>query len=445
MVRRWIAGLLLALAVAAPTHAQDDPTAQLRRDLRSLASGLGRAGLLVVSLDRGDTLFAAHADRPLAPASNQKLFTTAAALLLLGPEYRFTTYLLADGPIRDGVLEGDLILYGTGDPSLGSRALPNAGLDSLARALAAQGVREVRGSLEGDGSFWDADWTPGTWDPAHLRQPYGAPIGSLNYAENLRGGTPVGNPVRFASEAFSGALARRGIRVRGGIRIVTDASQSRVGFAGTERSPTARTIAVHQGPALAEIVRVTNQQSHNAFAEALLKTVGRLALGDGSFRGGAHATRMILARELGVDTVGTVTADGSGLARLDRVSAGSTVRLLERMARSNLAWVWESSLPVAAGRAGTLRSRMAGTSAAGNLRAKTGTIRWVSSLSGYVRTADGERLAFSILANDVADTGRAKQLENRIGARLARFRRGDSLAGHPVTPAGGSAPGRGTR
>jgi D-alanyl-D-alanine carboxypeptidase/D-alanyl-D-alanine-endopeptidase (penicillin-binding protein 4) len=93
------------------------------------------------------------------------------------------------------------------------------------------------------------------------------------------------------------------------------------------------------------------------------------------------------------------------------------------MARSNLAPVWEESLPVAAGGVGSLRNRMGGTAAAGNLRAKTGTIREVSSLSGYVRTADGERLAFSIVANDLPDEGRAKRLEDQIGARLARFRR----------------------
>ena len=434
-MRGWFAALLLALALPGAALAQTDATARLRSDLGALTAGLGRAAVLVVSLDQGDTLFAAHADRPLVPASNQKLLTTAAALLLLGPDFRYSTYLLADGQVRNGVLLGNLILYGTGDPTLGSRALPNRGLDLLADSLAALGVREVRGDLVGDGSFWDADWTPNAWDPAHLSQAYGAPVGGLNFAENLNGGSPVRNPVRFASEAFRWTLARRGIRVTGDIRTVTDPTESRVGFAGVERSAPARPLAVVQGPRLAEIVRVTNQQSHNAFAEALLKTVGRVALGDGSFAGGARATRMLLARELGVDTTGTYTADGSGLARLDRVSASTTVGVLAGMARSELAPVWEASLPVAAGPAGTLRGRMGGTSAAGNLRAKTGTIRWVSSLSGYVRTADGERLAFSILVNDVADTGRAKAVENRIGARLAQFRREAALSpvGRPVS------------
>jgi D-alanyl-D-alanine carboxypeptidase/D-alanyl-D-alanine-endopeptidase (penicillin-binding protein 4) len=163
--------------------------------------------------------------------------------------------------------------------------------------------------------------------------------------------------------------------------------------------------------------------SHNGFAEALLKTVGRVASGAGSFAEGSRATRVVLAQTLGLDTTRLGVTDGSGLSRSNQVTAGATVQLLTAMARSHLAHVWEESLPVAARGAGSLRNRMGGTPAAGNLRAKTGTIRSVSSLSGYVRTADGERLAFSIVANDLPDETRAKRLEDQIGARLARFRR----------------------
>ncbi|CAN5671242.1 hypothetical protein BH23GEM5_BH23GEM5_04820 [soil metagenome] len=427
-LRSFFAALLFAVALPQSSHALGPkPVPTLQRELQALVNGAGsgRYGMLVVSLDRGDTLFALGADRPLAPASNMKLFTTAAALLLLGPEFRYSTYLLADGEVRDGVLEGDLILYGTGDPTLSGRLLPSAAsaFEAMADSLRAAGIREVRGSLVGDGSFFDAEWTGPEWTASHRAAAYGAPVGALAYAENLAGGRPVSDPLRYTVAAFRETLARRGIRVVGGTRTVTQPAVSRVGFAGAQRNAPPRPLAVHLSPPLRDIIRVTNQVSHNGFAEALLKTVGRVASGTGSFAEGCRATRVVLAQTLGLDTARLGVTDGSGLSRSNRVTAGTTVQLLTAMARSNLAPVWEESLPVASGGAGSLRNRMGGTSAAGNLRAKTGTIRSVSSLSGYVRTADGERLAFSIVANDLPDEARAKRLEDQIGARLARFRR----------------------
>ena len=429
MIFRFVfAALLLALALPEPSYAAGPaPVPDLQRELQALLNGAGsgRYGVLVVSLDRGDTLFASGADRPLAPASNMKLFTTAAALLRLGPDFRYSTYLLADGEVRDGVLEGNLILYGTGDPTLSGRLLPrpSSAFEALADSLRAAGIREIRGTVIGDGSFFDAVWTAPEWTASHRAAVYGAPVGALAYAENLSGGRPVADPVRYTVAAFRETLARRGIRMAGGMQTVTHAAFSRVGFADAYRSAPPRPLAVHLSPPLRDIVRVTNQVSHNGFAEALLKTLGRVTSGTGSFAEGCRATRVILAQTLGLDTAQIGVTDGSGLSRSNRVTAGTTVQLLTAMARSNLALVWEESLPVAGGGVGSLRNRMAGTAAAGNLRAKTGTIREVSSLSGYVRTADGERLAFSIVANDLPDEARAKRLEDQIGARLARFRR----------------------
>lgn len=423
-LRIFFAALLLAVALPQPSHAVGpDAIPALQRELQALVNGAGwgRYGVLVVSMERGDTLFALGADRSLAPASNMKLFTTAAALLLLGPEFRYSTYLLADGEVRDGVLEGDLILYGTGDPTLSGRLLPRptTAFEALADSLRAAGIREVRGSLIGDGSFFDAIWTGPEWTASHRAAAYGAPVAALAYAENLAGGRPVADPVRYTVGAFRETLARRGIRVAGGTQTVTHPVVSRVGFVGTPPRP----LAVHLSPPLRDIVRVTNQVSHNGFAEALLKTLGRVTSGTGSFAEGSRATRTVLAQTLGLDTTRLGVTDGSGLSRSNQVTAGATVQLLTAMARSHLAQVWEESLPVAARGVGSLRNRMGSTAAAGNLRAKTGTIRSVSSLSGYVRTADGERLAFSIVANDLPDEARAKQLEDQIGARLARFRR----------------------
>lgn len=417
-----------------PTTTRPAPSAavaELGRDVRALLRGAGlaaRHGVLVVSLDRGDTLFSLRPDEALAPASNLKLFSTAAALAHLGPEFRWSTYLLARGDVRDGVLAGDLVLFGTGDPTLDGWRIPGTarGMEALADSLRARGVREVTGDLVGDGTFFDADLRAAGWTASDLTAWYGAPVAAIIARENLSapGGRPVDDPVRAAVTRFRAALAARGIRVRGETRVESDAARSSAGFhrpVADGRRPEGRELAAHLSPPLRDVIRVTNHVSHNLYADALLKTVGRVVAGEGSWEGGARVVRAWLAREAGADAARLRVEDGSGLSRLNRVTARGTIQLLARMAEGPLADEFRASLPVAGSERG-LR-RMADTPAAGNLRAKTGTIRGVSALSGYLTTADGERLAFSIIGNDLSDTGRAKRVEDAVGVRLARFRR----------------------
>jgi D-alanyl-D-alanine carboxypeptidase/D-alanyl-D-alanine-endopeptidase (penicillin-binding protein 4) len=423
--------LAAALACGAPSYAQQSfapagpsgsspAAAELERDLRAILRGPGmggaRHGALVVSLDRGDTLFSWNADARLTPASNLKLFSTAAALHYLGADFRWSTYLLADGEVRGGVLQGDLVLFGTGDPTLGSGRFPGTAraLDALADSLRARGVRQVAGSLVADGSFFDPRLRAEGWTSDDLRQWYGAPVSALVTAENLAGGRPVDEPVRVAGERFRAALSRAGISVRGGLRTVREPMRSSAGFHNP--GPQGRVLAVHRSPTLAEVVRVTNHVSHNLFADEALRTVGRVVGGQGSFAAGERAVAQMLD-----GSAAPRMLDGSGLSRLDRASARTVIDLLARMARSPQSAAFRASLPVAGSQTG-LR-RMYATGAAGNLRAKTGTLATVSALSGYVTAANGERLAFSILINDVGQTSAAKEAENRFGARLARFRR----------------------
>lgn len=495
----------LARAQVAPQSAPDDPPAPAAASVEALGRDLSRIisapgwrgdawGVMVVSLDRGDTLFALNPDVPLAPASNAKLFSTAAALYYLGPQFRFTTYLLADGPIHDGVLDGDLILYGTGDPSMSGRLLesPLAVMRAMADSLALAGVREIRGDVVGDGSYFDDQWVGPGWQDNDLDAWYGAPIGALSFAENVvavrfeptsagrparvrttpatfglalenrvvttsSGGSrvsfervdgrlvargqvrvgssiarsvPVVDPANYAAAALRAVLEERGVTVAGGVRSIRSPGTSRVAFSAggpTIGGNVPRVLAAHLSPPLEEIASVTNHVSHNLFAEALLKAVGRVAGGEGTFRAGGEAVRRFLERELGEAPVTISQVDGSGLSRNNLLTARTTVRLLDFMPRSG---VWDSyfaSLPTAATQDG-LERRMRGTPAAGNLRAKTGTIRRVSALSGYVHSADGELLAFSIMANGVPSTARAKQSEDAIGARLAAFSRSATAA-----------------
>ncbi len=185
-MRRLAALLLLATVAAAPLRAQDRPQGPLARTLAPLFEGrawrYATWGALVVSLTRGDTLLSYRADRRFTPASNAKLFTTAAALHYLGPEFRFITALFAAGPVRDGTLYGDLVLYGTGDPTFG---LDTAALAPFADSVVLAGIRRVSGDVVGDASFLGAELAGPGWAPENLNQWFAAPPSALGAAENL--------------------------------------------------------------------------------------------------------------------------------------------------------------------------------------------------------------------------------------------------------------------
>jgi D-alanyl-D-alanine carboxypeptidase/D-alanyl-D-alanine-endopeptidase (penicillin-binding protein 4) len=186
----------------APRERLSAAVADLRGDLEKLIRSANWRGdewsVAVVSLDRGDTLFDHHADLLLAPASNMKLFTVSAALYYLGPDYRYNTFLLATGPVQDGSVLGDLVIYGTGDPTLSDRfSMKTSVWEAFADTLAASGVREVRGSIVGDASYFDGPGSGEGWQPEYINASYAAPASALSYAENIatlqiRPGTQVG-------------------------------------------------------------------------------------------------------------------------------------------------------------------------------------------------------------------------------------------------------------
>lgn len=474
------------------------------------ASGNARWGVMAVSLDRGDTLFSHNGDLPLAPASNMKLFSTAAALYYLGPDFRFSTYALVDGSVEAGVLDGDVILYGTGDPAISTRLIGSSRgpLQELADSLLARGIREVRGDVVGDGSYFDDAYLGEGWSESYRLASYSAPVAALSLAENMvsirvapgaaagrpasvetvpatsgfavrnevrtvasgptrvrfdhgdggvvltgqiaRGaGTvartlPVVDPNNYTAAAFRAVMEERGIRVRGRVRTVSRPADSRVGGAPrADARPAPRVVGVHLSPTLQEVANITNQLSQNLYAEALLKTVGRVVLGEGSASAGARAVEYMLECESELDPATLRIVDGSGLSSLNRVTARATIQLLDFVARSRLRESYYATLPEAAAPSElrhSLRNRLGATAAARNLRAKTGTISNVSALSGYVTAANGERLAFAIYANDVPSTTGAKRMEDAIGVRLAEFTRAREPAGAPATGAPAAAP-----
>lgn len=469
---------------------------ELARALGTGAARRGQWGVMAVSATQRDTLFAQNADASLAPASNQKLFTSAAALHHLGPDFRYPTFLLARGEVRGGILLGDLVLYGTGDPSMSDRLL-SSGEDpfrSFARELRDRGIDRIRGDLLGDGTFFTGPTRRDSWNPDDLNDWFAAPVSGLSFNENLvtlriqpanvgqrprvltqpqgallelenRGRTvgsatrtplivlrddpdeaiqirgdiwagqadvwrrmTVSDPPSFAASILRRVLEEEGIVVEGRTGSVSTPAESGVTgrtlvAPGLRADPHALwTVAVHHSPPLSELLGVVNKRSHNLYAEALLLSLGRVAEGDGSFDGGSRAVTDFLTRIVGIPQEGLHVVDGSGLSRLNRARPSAFIELLAYMDTdlSGPAAFW-ASLPEA-GNQRELR-RMHRSPAAGNLRAKTGTIDRVSALSGVVRSSTGEAIYFSVMANDVPSPWAAKRVEDQIGIQLASFSR----------------------
>jgi D-alanyl-D-alanine carboxypeptidase/D-alanyl-D-alanine-endopeptidase (penicillin-binding protein 4) len=257
------------------------------------------------------------------------------------------------------------------------------------------------------------------------------PMGGADVWRSL----PVPDPLAFSGTQLRRALRARGVRFRGQIVPVRRSSASPLSDLALPLNGGAaswpRVIGIHTSPRLLEILRVINKESNNLFAETVAKTLGRTVVGDGSFEGAQRAISEFLVQEVGVPAQRFRVRDGSGLSNQNGASAGAFVQLLAFMHESPF-WedFWET-LP----EAGVRRElgRMYRTAAAGNLRAKTGTIDGVSALSGMVRTRSGERILFSILSNDLSSEYRAKRAEDQIGIRLASLSR-------PLPPEGQGGP-----
>jgi D-alanyl-D-alanine carboxypeptidase/D-alanyl-D-alanine-endopeptidase (penicillin-binding protein 4) len=454
----------------------DALAADLQQLITKFGPRSGDYGVLVMSLTRGDTLFASHATQPLLPASTMKLFTSILALERLGPEWQFRTDVLRDGPMgADGVVHGNLYVRGDGDPSLSSRLLggpPAIGAVLLAAKIAATGVKRVTGDIVGDASAFDGRRIPEGWRSRYLMAAYAARVSALSLNENLvwigvrpAGGSAevflepssstlrVNNTVKLVNgrgarisiyRALDGSIAVRGsIGRNAGTRryemvvddpalfttgavhaALTDAAVRVDGVARVGRVPAAAApVTGLTSPSLAAIIAAMNGESINHYAELLFRASarGRERMGVGSAEAGNAVLQTFLSERVGVRAGQVYAADGSGLSILDRASVTALVQLLIYAHKQPWSVPFHESLPVAGVRE-TLRFRMRGTPAQGNLHAKTGTTNDVTSLAGFVTAQNGEPLVFAAVYNG-NDRWRAKALTDAVGATLASFRR----------------------
>ncbi|MEU1723536.1 D-alanyl-D-alanine carboxypeptidase/D-alanyl-D-alanine-endopeptidase [Nonomuraea sp. NPDC005692] len=465
----WASGPSTPAVALDPSPGVADLTQDINQILGDSRLTIARAGVVVKSAANGEQLYATDAGKLMTPASNTKLFTSAAAVETLGLDYRFPTTVLNTGRKVGSVLTGDLVLRGTGDPTMLAEDY-----DALAAKVAAAGVKVVTGKLIADDTWFDGqrlgtDWA---WDDETAY--YAAPIsaltaspdrdydaGSVIVSVEADGGqvkvstTPatdylkivnkatvgaetdvlierqhgtrtvvitgtvadpyqewvaVDDPTAYVSSLFRKALAAHGVRV--------------LGPTATGAAPAgAAELARHDSMPLSELLVPFLKLSNNMHAEILTKAMGRKAANQGTWSAGLKVATDF-AKANGVQVINM--RDGSGLSRRDGFSPDSIVQLLTAVRTKPWFSTWYEALPIAGNAdrftGGTLRSRMRNTPAANNVHAKTGSLTGVTSLSGYVTSAEGEPLVFSIMLNQYL-SGSPKDIEDKIAVRLAQFSR----------------------
>ena len=482
-LRAWPAAALSLLLVlgtalwtAPPSRADDDGAeAQLAAAVDEVLADpdLPPAiwGIVVQDARTGRVVLSRNADKNLLPASNLKLFTTAAALDALGPTFRYTTRLYHLGEVSaDGTLRGDLVIRGSGDPTFGSSGQGDP-LDDWARALAEAGVRRVDGRIVGDDDvFEDARYAEG-WDVTHIAtEAYAPPAGGLVWGDNLvsvqiragapgqrprfesdpdgfatltgdvttrsgggrldieralgadtfvlRGGVPAGyrgtlrvpvaNPTLFAVHAFAQALEEAGIDVSRAERVDVDDTDRKPSYDGAEP------LRAHVSPTLDEIVERTNVESDNLYAEQLFRT-----LGGGTVERAADRVEAFVSAA-GADAEGLSIVDGSGLSRKDMVTPAALAAVLRTMRTHAASRSFLRSLPEGGGQGSTLRNRLSGVP----VRAKTGSLMAVRCLAGYVDGPGGTPYVFVLMANNyTTGGGRIAGAQDDIVRALAAGRR----------------------
>ena len=447
-----------AAAAARPVSAKALP-AELERIFGAPAFDRMQWAVMVQSLASGEVLYQRHATKLVMPASNMKVLTLAAAAERLGWDFTWNTRLLATGAIDQGVLRGDLVVIGSGDPTINARGGSAVRVfERWADLLGAAGIQRIEGRILADARAFDREGLGAGWSWDYLGYGYAAPVGALQFNEDvaeaivrpgLAAGTPAIVEIRPVESGLvvenqvmtsaSGSLDLELRRLPGSDRLVVSgqipagskevvraatvdnpadyfarALRSAIvgrgievtGFAGDfDRADVkpildgARELFVHRSPPLAEAARVLMKVSQNLYAETFLKTLGAQA-GAGSAQGGQKVVREVL-QSWGVPPEAYVLSDGSGLSRYNYVTAETLVTVLRRIytdPRHREAFL--ATLPVGGQDGGTIARRFKGTRAEGNVRAKTGSIANVRALSGYVTTVDGEPLVFSIIANN---------------------------------------------
>jgi len=360
----------------------------------------------------GRVLYERSGDSPLAPASVTKVLTAAAALEILGPEDRHQTVLRGRPPV-DGVIEGDVLLVGGGDPVLGTNAWATArdvpihtSLDALADELVATGVTEINGAIVGDESRYDRERTVASWPRRLVADGESGPLSALMVNDGFRvwghPGVPFSDPPAGAASTFVDLLRTRGIAVQGG----------RSADSGTGAMGSLPELARVESAPIGDLVAVMLRESDNEIAELLLKEIGLRRSGTGTTSAGAGAVHELLARR-GLPMDGVVVADGSGLSNDARLTCRAVVatlqaepRVVERLA--------------VAGSSGTLSNRFSEAGVSGRLRGKTGSLNGIAAFAGTF-DSPSQPVTFSYIINGLPFGTSGRSLQDAMVVALAEI------------------------
>ncbi|MFT8322694.1 MAG: D-alanyl-D-alanine carboxypeptidase/D-alanyl-D-alanine-endopeptidase [Bacillus sp. (in: firmicutes)] len=435
------------------------------------------AGVSIRDQNNGKLIYEHIGDTRLAPASNMKLFTAAAALSVLGENYRFKTEIYTDGLINNGILHGNLYLKGKGDTTLEA-----ADLDNLAKKLANKGIQQITGNLIADSSWYDSnplsvdlawsdessyygaqiaaltaspnkDYDAGTvilevspaksiGQPAHITmKPYTDTVHIINRTKTIQkdekkeihytrlhgsntleitGTIPldasldkewvsVGNPSMYAADLFQKSLRKTGIHLTGNVKEGITPELSTI-------------LAAHSSIPLADLFVPFMKLSNNTIAETLIKEMGKVEKGEGSFEKGLEVMKNELI-QLGLHPKHMLLRDGSGISPVDLLTANDVSKLLYTVQQKPWFPVYLHSLPVSGNKermvGGSLRYRLQSENTKGKVQAKTGSLTAVSTLSGYVQSKNGHTYIFSILLNHLVDEEKGKAIQDKIVELLA--------------------------
>ncbi|MFH1011030.1 MAG: D-alanyl-D-alanine carboxypeptidase/D-alanyl-D-alanine-endopeptidase [bacterium] len=422
MIKRILPPILLFLLWgAAPLLAASELSERIEALISRPAYAETQWGICIYSLTHDSLIYGYEADKLFVPASTVKLLTSAAALDSLGPDYRFETAFLTNGVLDStGTLGRDLIVRGSGDPTLknangsGNRS---GAFQQITDSLRQRGLRQIRGRIVGDARAWPRGFPCLSWEIGDLEEDWTPVTGALS----LNRSDAVGDSLFVVMETSANSSAvwspsptfaflsdlRRALH-QGGISLLGHA-QDNAQTNGTS------TLYVHTSAPLCEIIKPMNKKSDNFCAEQFA-----LVLGGGSSAQGLQVVSRFLTKA-GIDTRQVRLADASGLSRKNLLSPAIVVQLLKYMNRHPFASEYKESLAVM-GTDGTLGNRyvrMPGTEVCG----KTGTLDYVSALSGYLRTKTGEEIAFSLLCNNfLVSSQTIQQVQDSICTLLAKER-----------------------